>query len=183
MLQPNFNPFPEIKTERLILRRVKKEDAPEILKIRSDEKIMKYIGKDPIRTLAEAIQFFNLVNESLITNNGITWAISFAENPAKLIGTIGHWRLIKDHYRAEVGYMLHTDYWRQGIMKEALVKVIDYGFNELKLHSIEAHINPQNTASAGVLENTGFKKEALFKENFFYNGTFTDTAVYSILKT
>jgi ribosomal-protein-alanine N-acetyltransferase len=66
-------------------------------------------------------------------------------------------------------------------MKEALIKVIDYGFNEMKLHSIEAHINPENAASAAILEATGFVREAYFKEDFFYKGEFSDTAIYSKL--
>ncbi|MDQ2721140.1 MAG: GNAT family N-acetyltransferase [Bacteroidota bacterium] len=183
MLEANFEPFPELQTERLLLRRVKIEDAEEILKLRSDESVMKYIGRPIMKTLGEAIDFFNLVNESLITNNGITWAITLKENPGKLIGTIGHWRLKKEHYRAEVGYMLQHDYWHRGIMKEALLKVIDYGFDELNLHSIEANINPANAASAVILEATGFVKEAYFKEDFFYNGVFYDTVIYSKLKS
>ena len=183
MLQPNFNPFPEIKTERLLLRRLKKGDAEEILKLRSDENVMKYIGKEIAASLSDAIEFINRINESLITNNGITWAITLQENPDKLIGTIGHWRVIKEHYRAEVGYMLQPEYWKKGIMKEALLKVIDFGFNELHLHSIEANINPENIASAGILEATGFIREAYFKEDFFFKGVFSDTAIYSKLKT
>ena len=66
-------------------------------------------------------------------------------------------------------------------MKEALIKVIEYGFNEMKLHSIEAHINPANSASAGILEATGFIREAYFKEDFYYKGVFSDTAIYSKL--
>ncbi len=182
MLQPNFNPFPEIKTERLLLRRLKKEDAEEILKLRSDENVMKYIGKEMATSLGDAIEFFNRINESLITNNGITWAIALKENPEKLIGTIGHWRLIKEHFRAEVGYMLHREHWKKGIMKEALLKVIEYGFNTMKLHSIEAHINPENIASASILQATGFIKEAHFKEDFFFKGVFSDTAIYSRLR-
>jgi ribosomal-protein-alanine N-acetyltransferase len=181
MLQPNFNPFPEIETERLLLRKLKNEDADEIFKLRSDENVMKYIGKDPITTINEATEFIHLVNNSLSTNFGITWAIAFKENPGKLIGTIGHWRLIKEHYRAEVGYMLLPQYWKKGIMKEALIQVIDYGFNEMNLHSMEAHINPQNAASAAILEATGFVREAYFKEDFFYKGEFSDTAIYSKL--
>jgi len=59
--------------------------------------------------------------------------------------------------------------------------VIDYGFNTLHLHSIEGKINPVNIASAKTLESTGFIREALFKEDFFFNGQFEDTAIYSIL--
>ena len=181
MLQPNFHPFPQIETERLLLRKLKNEDADEIFKLRSDENVMKYIGKDPITTMDQAKEFIQLVNNSLATNFGITWAMSLKEKPGKLIGTIGHWRLMKEHYRAEVGYMLLPEFWRKGIMKEALMKVIDFGFNEMKLHSIEAHINPRNAASAGILESAGFVREAYFKEDFFYKGEFSDTAIYSRL--
>lgn len=181
MLQPNFDPFPEIQTPRLLLRRLKKNDAEEIFGLRSDAQTMRYIGKDLAVSLSEAVQFIGNVNESLITNNGILWAIELKELPGKLIGYIGHWRLIKEHYRAEVGYMLHPDYWRKGIMKEALAVVVNYGFREMKLHSIEAHISPQNQASSGLLESCGFVREAYFKEDFFYNGVFEDTAIYSKL--
>ena len=181
MLQPNFDPFPEIQTPRLLLRRLKKNDAEEIFGLRSDAQTMRYIGKDLAVSLSDAVQFIGNINESLITNNGILWAIESKEFPGKLIGYIGHWRLIKEHYRAEVGYMLYRDYWRKGIMKEALAEVVDYGFNEMKLHSIEARINPQNLASAGLLESNGFVREAYLKEDFFYNGVFGDTAIYSKL--
>jgi [ribosomal protein S5]-alanine N-acetyltransferase len=182
MLEVNFNPFTEIKTERLLLRRVIKEDIGQIFKMRSDKNVMKFIGKNPITTMQEATDFFNLVNDSLENNTGITWAMSLKEFPGKLIGTIGLWRLIKEHFRAEIGYMLLAEYWKKGLSKEAVLKVIEFGFNEMKLHSIEAHIHPRNTASATLLESTGFIREAYFKENFFFNGAFEDTAIYSLLE-
>lgn len=181
MLEPNFDPFPEIQTERLLLRRLTQNDSEEIFSLRSNADTMKYIGKPLAASLSEAIKFIGSVNESLMNNNGILWAIELKEFPGKLVGYIGHWRLIKEHYRAEVGYMLLPDYWRKGIMKEALNVVINYGFKEMKLHSIEAHINPDNKASSGLLECAGFIREAYFKEDFFSNGAFGDTAIYSKL--
>ena len=98
-----------------------------------------------------------------------------------MIGSVSFHRIEKEHYRAEIGYMLHPQYWKKGIMNEALEKVIDYGFNELGLHSIEAHINPSNSASSNILLRNGFVKEAHFKENFYFNGSFRDTIIYSKL--
>ena len=181
MLEPVFFPFPEIRTQRLLLRRLEKTDAPEILFLRSDESVMKYIGKEPIKTLEEAEGWIQVVQELLDTNEGITWAISLLDKPAVLIGTMGLWRMIKQHYRAEVGYMLHPAYWNKGITKEAIQAVIRYGFDVIKLHSIEAHINPDNIASATLLEKTGFIREAYFKEDFYFQGRFTDSTVYSLL--
>lgn len=181
MLEVNFNPFPEIKTERLLLRRLIKEDAEQIFKLRSNQDVMKFIGKKPIVSMDEAIDFFNLIDNSLENNSGITWAMALIESPEKTIGTMGLWRLIKENFRAEVGYMLLPEYWKKGLAKEALLKVIDYGFDEMKLHSMEAHISPRNAASASLLQSTGFLKEAYFKEDFFFNGAFEDTAIYSLL--
>ena len=183
MLQPNFNPFPELATERLILRRITADDTNEIFRLRSDERVMKYIDKERAASIKDAEIFFNLINDSTNTNTGITWAIALKKSPDKMIGNIGFWRLIKEHYRAEIGYMLHPDFWNKGIMKEALAEAIDFGFNKMKLHSIEAQINTGNTTSAHILESVGFIKEAHFKENYFFRGTFSDTIVYSKLNS
>ena len=78
--------------------------------------------------------------------------------------------------------MLHPDFWGKGIMKEALMAAIDFGFTEMNLHSIEAHINPENTVSGILLEKTGFIREAYFKEDFYFRGKFIDTAVYTLLE-
>ncbi len=181
MLDTPLFPLPELHTERLLLRKLVKEDAPAILRMRGDESVMRYIDRERSNTLAEAEIFINKIQHSLDTNQGITWAITLKIAPADVIGTIGFWRMIREHHRAEIGYMLHPDYWRKGIMKEALLKVIDMGFNTIKLHSIEAHINPDNKGSASILLSVGFVKEACFRENFYFNGSFRDTEIYSLL--
>jgi ribosomal-protein-alanine N-acetyltransferase len=182
MLTPDFSKFPELSTTRLLLRKITRKDAPAILRLRSDDQVMRYILKERSATISDAEAFISRILLSLHTNEGISWAIALKEQPQKLIGTIGYWRLIKEHYRAEVGYMLDPAMWNKGIMKEALLRVIDMGFDDLKLHSIEAHVKPDNQASAAILESTGFVKEGHFRENFFYNGRFSDTAIYSRLR-
>lgn len=181
MLETNFSLFIEINTERLLLRCIKKSDAPALLFLRSDETVMQYIDREKTKTLEEAEAFVTLILESLKKNEGIMWAICLKDESDKLIGTIGYWRLMKQHYRAEVGYMLHPNHWNKGIMKEALLAVVDFGFRTIKLHSIEAHINPENAASGILLEKAGFTREAYFKEDFYFRGKFINTAVYSLL--
>lgn len=181
MIQPNFASFTEIQTSRLLLRKILLTDAAEIFKLRSNENVMRYIDKEKAASVKDAEIFVNRILQSLEVNDGITWAIALKEKPEILIGTIGFWRLIKEHHRAEIGYMLNPQYWRKGIMQEALMPVIDWGFTELKLHSVEANINPGNAASAGLLERSGFVREAYFREDFFFDGTFRDTAIYSLL--
>lgn len=66
-------------------------------------------------------------------------------------------------------------------MKEALKPVLQYAFTKMNLHSIEANINPDNIASAALLESCGFIKEAYHKENYYYDGVFYDSVIYSKL--
>ena len=181
MLEPVFTPFPQLETDRLLLRRITKADAAALLFLRSSEKVMQFIDKERTKTLQEAEELVERIDNDLNNNDGINWAISLKEKPEILVGTIGFWRIIKQHYRAEIGYMIHPDLWGKGLVKEAVLTVIDYGFNNIKLHSIEAHINPGNAASAALLEKTGFVREAYFKEDFFFRGKFLDTAIYSLL--
>jgi ribosomal-protein-alanine N-acetyltransferase len=109
------------------------------------------------------------------------WAIALQEAPGTMIGTICFWNILKDHYSAEIGYILHPGHWRKGLMKETVKSVVDFGFTEMKLHRIEGHINPENTVSGIVLEKCSFVREAYFKENFCFRGKFSDRAVYSLL--
>ena len=118
--------------------------------------------------------------EKIETNEGINWAITLKDSP-KMIGIIGHYRIKWEHYRSEIGYMLLPEYNGQGIITEAIQLIVDYGFNTMKMHSLEAIIDPENIASARVLEKNNFIKEAHLIENEFYDGKFLDTVIYSIL--
>ncbi len=180
MQSTKFTPFPTLSTERLNLRQVEANDVEDIFLLRSDEGVMKFLDRPKAKTIEDARQLIKSIAEGIENSNAITWAIS-QKNDAQLIGTIGFWRIMEEHYRAEIGYLLHPDFQGKGIMQEALTKALDYGFRTLKLHSIEANINPNNVASIKLLERNRFVREAYFKENFFYAGKFLDTAIYSLI--
>ena len=182
MLAQNFTPFPELKTKRLLLRRLERSDAREMFFLRSNEDVLRHLGEEPAKTIAEAEEFIGRINKDIDESKSILWGIALINNPSVIIGTICLWNFIKEHYRSEIGYILHPDFWRKGIMKEAINCVIDYGFNVLGLHSIEALLSPGNIASSAVLESTGFVKEGHLKESFYFRGEFGDTVIYSRLK-
>ncbi len=181
MLQLNFSPFPELHTSRLLMRKLSIQDAPEIFFLRSDPEVLKYLSRAPAKEQSEAEVFIKHINNEIFNNNHILWAIALKEDPTKLIGTITFWQIQKEHFRAELGYVLHPAHWKKGIMKEAVKAVTDYGFNSMKLHSIEARINPANLGSAALLLSSGFSRDAYFREDFYFNGSFDDTEVYSLL--
>lgn len=182
MLNISFDPFPIIETERLILKKINVTDAQEMFLLRSNAECMKYIGKPTQKNINESIEFIELINKNIAESNGINWGI-FYKSDKKIIGAISIHKIDKQNHRGEVGYMLHPTYWKQGIISEAINEVITYGFNTLNLHSLEALIDKYNDASIAVLTKFKFVKEAHFKENYFYNNTFIDTLVYSLLKS
>ena len=175
-----FTPFPVLTTARLRLRNVDQSDVHEIFFLRSDPEMMRYLDKTPVKTLMEATQHIQKLNNLEKANEAITWAITWKEHE-QLIGTICFWNIHPEHYRAEIGYALHSAEQGKGIMQEALRAVLDYGFKVMHLHSVEANVNPDNLASVKLLERNGFHREAYFRENYFYDGRFLDSAIYSIL--
>ncbi len=176
----NFKPFPVLTSKRLVFRRIKRADVNEVLFLRSDSRVLNYLDKVPAKTKKDAYKFIKIVQDAEKNTDGITWGITL-KNENEVIGTIAFWRMQKEHYRAEIGYVLHPNYWGKGIMHEAIAEVIKYGFEVMKLHSIEANVNPANRASIGVLEKNGFKREAYFRENYYFDGKFLDSAIYSLI--
>ncbi|MET0394426.1 MAG: GNAT family N-acetyltransferase [Chitinophagaceae bacterium] len=177
----NFQPFPELQTNRLVLRRLTVDDRAAIFFLRSDETVLRYVHKEPAVSVQEAVDFIHRIHTNADTGEGILWGIVQQDNPAVVTGTICLWNMQPENYRAEVGFALHPDHWRKGIMKEALLAVIGYAFATLQLHSLEARIDPDNLASAALLESAGFVREGYFREDFCFRGRFMDTAVYSLL--
>ena len=181
MNQFSFLPFKNLSSYRLLLRQITPEDIHEVFAMRSNADVMKYIPRPLCTTLAEAMALINMMKEKIETNEGINWAITLKGNN-KMIGFIGLYQIQWQNHRAELGYMLIPDFQGMGIISEAIQLVIEYGFKEMRMHSLEAIIDPENIASARVLEKNNFIKEAHFKENGFFDGKFIDSVVYSLVQ-
>ncbi len=182
MLQLCFDPFPVIDTERLILRRLTLADAADYFALRTNDEVMAFIERKRPASIIDMEEHIRKVNQDVDGNRTIVWTIS-AKGNDQLAGTIAYHKITPEHYRAEIGYLLHPAHWRTGIMSEAIKAVLEFGFGQMGLHSIEAIINPLNEGSRKLLTKFGFIKEGYFKENYFYNGQFLDSEVYSLLST
>lgn len=176
----NFNPFPVLETDRLLLRNLTHNDVEEVFAIRGNPVTMQYIPRPMAKTKEDALAVINMITGFTNRNEKINWAITEQGND-KLLGIIGYPNFKPDCHRGEVGYVLNHEYLRRGIMYEALQAVLDYGFNTLRLHSIEAIIRTDNIASIQLVEKSGFKREGLFRDYIFHNGRYWDEYVYSLI--
>ena len=110
----------------------------------------------------------------------IRWGIVRREDDA-LIGTCTLFDISLQNRRAEMGYILDRRHWGKGYMGEALATLLDYAFAELRLHRVEADVDPRNGASVRVLERLGFVREGLLRERWRVADEVSDTLMLAIL--
>jgi len=156
MKEINFTPYPNLSTERLALRRLTREDDFNLMSLRSNPQVNKYIERSMQMSLEEAHSFIKRINDGIKSNISIYWVIALKDRPA-MIGTICLWNFSKDKARAELGYELDPDYRGKGLMNEAVKCVVNYGFNELHLNTIEAFTHKNNDNSSRLLRKNNFK--------------------------
>lgn len=156
MLNKTFTPFPILTTKRLTLRQLVTNDEQAIFTLRSDAEINKFLDRKIAGTLDDARQFINAVNDNVDKNTSIYWAITFT-GKSELVGTICLFCFSDENDKCEIGYELLTNFQRQGIMQEAVDKVIDYAFNTIGVKKIEAFFHRNNQSSIKLLEKFSFK--------------------------
>jgi ribosomal-protein-alanine N-acetyltransferase len=157
-LEINLNPFPELPTNHLLLRRLQLSDSRDLLALRSDERVNQYIDRPATATIAEAEAFIHKIDSYLAINQSVYWAISLQSTGA-LTGTICLWNFLAEKEMAEIGFELMPYYQGQGLMQEAIEKVIEYGFDKMELKIISALVHADNEKSVRLLMKTNFKKD------------------------
>lgn len=145
----------ELTTARLQLRPLQDEDAKDILFLRSDAIVNKFVKRQKTETISDAVNFIKRIQKSVSNKEVCYWSICLKNNP-RLTGTICLWNFSEDLKTAEIGFDLHPDYHGKGIMSEALNAVLEFGFNELELKLIEAYTQEDNLASVNLLKKKSF---------------------------
>ena len=139
--------YPEIQTNRLILREMTLADSAALFKHFSDDDVTRFMDIDSLIDEQEAK---NIINWHF-NDSGCRWGLF---KDGELIGTCGFHRW--QNNQAEIGYDLGKAYWGQGLMQEALEAIIAFGFTSMALRMIEAEVEPENGRSIGLLKKLGF---------------------------
>ncbi|EON73041.1 GNAT family N-acetyltransferase [Lysinibacillus sphaericus] len=172
--------FPTLETERLLLREIKKEDAQGIFNCFSNNDVTQFYGQDTLESVEQAEQFVEFFSKIYMEKRGIRWGIEI-KGSTGIIGTIGFNSWLPKHKRAEIGYEIHPDYWRNGYTTEAIISVLSYGFKELDLTRVGAVVFIENEASNKLLTKIGFQQEGILRDYMYQNGKAHDTYIYSLL--
>jgi ribosomal-protein-alanine N-acetyltransferase len=158
----------ELITNRLSLRNITLDDYKDLFEIRFHPEVIKHIQRKKVEDEFELKNFISDKIQDIKNGDLCFWALSFLDCP-KLIGTICLWNFNDTKTVAEIGYELYPDYHGKGLMSEALEVVLNFGFKNLKLTTIEAFTSQHNESSKALLKKFDFNIEASRKDEGFSN--------------
>ncbi len=172
--------IPTLKTERLILRKFKKTDIEDFIKIRADERLYVYQGgispkerEGYVEDLNRFIECYNLPRGSK------KFAIEFNKT---IVGIVGIERYNNQIKMCSMGWTIRPEFQQQGIAYEACKKIIDWLFNKCDINRIEAFVWQGNEASKRLTEKLGFVLEGVARQARILNGKFIDVYNFGLIK-
>ena len=174
--------LPTLTTERLALRWLTPADVPTLFEIFSDPVVTRYWSTPPLSDLGAAERLLTQIEECFRTGTLFQWGVARRADD-RVIGTCTLASVSPEHRRAELGYALGRSYWGHGYMAEALLALLHYAFGTLRLHRIEADVDPRNAASIRALERLGFRREGYLRERYHVNGELQDSVFYGLLRS
>ncbi|MCH8150440.1 MAG: GNAT family N-acetyltransferase [Planctomycetes bacterium] len=146
--------FPRLETERLYLRELALDDALDVQEQFSDPLVTEHMDIEPCNDLKSAREIVSFH----LHDTGVRWGV-FSRRPERLIGTCGFHCWDTATARAEIGFDLRREHWGQGLMKEAVIAALRFGFSRMSLASMYADVEPLNARSIGLLLRLGFEHQ------------------------
>ena len=177
-----FQKFPQLESQRLILREMTLGDLDFYFRHFNDPKIIEgtcFLGPKTLDAAKKELERY-CINQ-FKENKGIRWGVVLKE-VGELIGTLGFYDWDKDVRKVEIGYDLEPKYWGLGIMTEALYAVVQFCFETMKLNRIQAIISIGNHHSMNLVRRLGFKKEGVLRQNSFFKESYHNDLCFSLLR-
>ena len=177
----DFATLPPLTTRRLLMRPIVPDDLRDWLNVMAHPAVHEYlIDFETAPDEAEMRSIITWTEEIFAQKRGIRWAITLFPCD-RLIGSCGFHLYDPAHRRVEIGYELHRDYWRRGIMSEAVDMLMTFCFERLNVHRMEADVTVGNLASASLLQGLGFQFEGTWRERVFKRGQFQSLWQFAML--
>lgn len=175
-------PFPVMRTKNLVLRKMTLEDRYDLFQMRRDPAMHQYTDSRPDESIDDTEAYIHKMLNGIAEGKWIVWAV---EHPSakKVIGTVSIWNIDEEHRLAELGYGIAPDFQGRGLMKEALLKVVDFGFSVMKLKTLNAYTEESNFSSGKLLESCKFRIADRVKEQGYCNDRIYHMLVYRLEHT
>ena len=159
-----------LRTKRPILRCGQADDLDDMFAIYSNVDVMRYWSTPPHRTPSETAQKLDRIAQQ--PADAIRYFM--IEMQGRVVGTAGL------HKVDEIGFILHPDVWRQGVVTEAMTAIIPHLFNTFALPQLTADADPLNTASVQCLKSLGFQETGRAKDTFCIDGQWSNSVYFAM---
>jgi ribosomal-protein-alanine N-acetyltransferase len=116
-----FDTYPQLETERLLLRELRSGDAESLFAVLGDEAVAEFYDDEVFRDVSQAREQIEVWATGFRARRCVRWGIAQREN-GEIIGTCGYYGFHSRHKRAGIGYELARSLWRQGIMTEGVLR-------------------------------------------------------------
>jgi [ribosomal protein S5]-alanine N-acetyltransferase len=176
-----FTHLATLTTNRLCLRQMRIDDTDAVFAFKSDPKVTSCYGQDPHRTKEESKAWLQQRITDIGCRDALFWVLTLKEEDVA-IGECCFWNFDPDFKCAEIGYELNSGYWNRGLMTEALTAVLNFGFDEMEGHRIEANPLMTNEGSKRLLLKLGFQLEGTLRERQYFQGRFVDQMYFGLLE-
>jgi len=179
-----FEKFPELETNKVILRKIENNDANDLFDILTNENIFKYTPGNPLKTLDAVKNVIGHYERDFKKCKTIFLGIFSKKEKNKLVGIAEIFDFNYDVNSVEIGYRINEKYWGKGFATIATAMMLKYLFDVINVNRIQATTMPINIHSHKVLIKNGFIEEGTLRQYKKWTGTgIVDLTFYSILKT
>ncbi|MDL2233065.1 GNAT family N-acetyltransferase [Ruminococcaceae bacterium OttesenSCG-928-L11] len=176
-----FQSIPSLETERLTLRAFRRDDIPRYLPMIRDPDVRQFLGGgvNDLTNDRHVENWLRNINGRLLQSKTVfTWCVEYKPEQQN-IGRIDLGGFVRKSM-ADLAYYIAKDYWNRGIATEAVNRVVEFGFSQLKLHRIQAIVQTENIASLKVLQKAGFEAEGILRK-YAFGKEFHDVVMLSVL--
>lgn len=179
-LPPERDRLPTLEGARVRLRAPRQADAAAVFRVYSDPRVLRYWSHGPWTDTAQADDWIARSATGFAERAFLQWVVASAEDDA-VIGSTTLFACRAQHRRCEIGYALAAAYWGRGYAREALALALAEAFGPLRLHRVEADIDPRNLASIRLVEALGFRHEGTLRARYHVGAEVQDSAIYGLL--
>jgi len=172
------------KTKRLTIRPLAPKDfaawkAAHVLM--SEKKNLWDIGARPHRELTRAEFKKVLAEQKKRIKQDVYYSLAVFDRKDTLVGMTSIMEVARGiTHTAFLGYRIFNPYWGLGYGKEAVKATIDIAFRDIKLHRLEAGIEPQNARSKNLAKALGMRREGIKKRSLFLREKWVDLVMYTL---
>ena len=175
-----FGDLPELKTERLTLRKLRVADVYDVNAYASREEVAKYLLWTPHLNLQETKGYLEYLSRRYRKGLHADWGVALRES-GRIIGTCGVEAVDLANDGCELGYVLSPDYWGKGYMDEAFEAVLDEVFGRLGAHRAALRILEGNRPSEAFALRHGFRFEGASVRSLWVKGAYRTVRHYALL--